>query len=140
MFVHDAVVYLTAAEELRAAMETAFVHLEPGGAALFVPDCVKETFRPATDHGGQDGEGRSLRYLEWSWDPDPEDTEYLTDYAFLLRGGDDVQVVHDRHRCGLFSRHEWIQLLSDVGFEPHMVPADYEEGVETFVGLKASGV
>jgi len=40
----------------------------------------------------------------------------------------------------LFSRHEWIQLLSDVGFEPHMVPADYEEGVETFVGLKASGV
>jgi len=90
VFVHDAVVYLTAAEELRAAMETAFVHLEPGGAALFVPDCVKETFRPATDHGGQDGEGRSLRYLEWSWDPDPEDTEYLTDYAFLLRGGDDV--------------------------------------------------
>ncbi|HXG65757.1 MAG TPA: class I SAM-dependent methyltransferase, partial [Blastocatellia bacterium] len=69
VFVHDAVMYMTTEADLRAAMETAFAHCKPGGVALFVPDYVRETFRPVTDCGGHDGKGRSLRYLEWSYDP-----------------------------------------------------------------------
>ena len=34
VLVHDAVTYLTTDEDLRAAMETAFAHLRPGGAAV----------------------------------------------------------------------------------------------------------
>jgi SAM-dependent methyltransferase len=136
VFIHDAVVYLTTAEDLRAAMETAFVHLVPGGAALFVPDAVREKFEPRTDHGGGDGEGRSLRYLEWISDPDPSDTEYIVDYAYLLREGTDVRVIHDRHRCGLFARQQWIQLLSGVGFEPRNLTVGHEPGVEAFVGRR----
>ncbi len=71
VFVHDAVMYMTTEADLRAAMETAFVHCRPGGAALFAPDHVRENFRPTTKHGGHDGDGRSFRYLEWVWDPDP---------------------------------------------------------------------
>ena len=26
-----------------------------------------------------------MRYLAWSWDPDPQDTTYTVDYAYLLR-------------------------------------------------------
>jgi hypothetical protein len=41
---------------------------------------------PGTDEGGQDGrDGRGLRYLEWTWDPDSTDDTYIVDYAFLLR-------------------------------------------------------
>jgi SAM-dependent methyltransferase len=76
VFVHDAVCYMTTEADVRAAIATAFLHCRPGGAALFAPDHVRETFAPSTDHGGHDGDGCSLRYLEWTWDPDPSDTTY----------------------------------------------------------------
>ena len=116
VLVHDAVMYLTSEAELRQAMETAFVHCRPGGAALFAPDYVRETFAPRTDHGGHDGEGRSLRYLEWTWDPDPSDSTYFADFAYLLREGRELRAVSDRHVEGLFPRGTWKRLLEDVGF------------------------
>jgi hypothetical protein len=75
VFVHDAVMYMTTPSELRAAIETAFVHCEPGGVALFCPDYVRENFRQSTDHGGHDHpDGRGLRFVEWVWDPDPAES------------------------------------------------------------------
>ncbi len=47
VFVHDAVMYLTTEDDLRACMVTAFAHTRPGGVALFVPDCTRETFEAA---------------------------------------------------------------------------------------------
>ena len=85
VLVHDAVVYLTTEDDLRQALATAFIHCRPGGVAVFAPDHVRETFVPRTDHGGHDGDRRALRYLQWIWDPDPTDTTYVVDYAYLLR-------------------------------------------------------
>jgi SAM-dependent methyltransferase len=128
VFVHDAVAYMTTEADLRRAMETAYVHCQPGGAALFAPDHVRETFQPSTDHGGHDGRDRGMRYLSWTWDPDPADTAYVVDYAYLLRDRDgSVAVRHDRHIEGLFARADWLRLLSDVGFEPTVVPFDHSE-------------
>jgi trans-aconitate methyltransferase len=128
VFVHDAVVYMTTETDLKAAIETAFVHCEPGGVALFAPDHVRENFSPSTDHGGNDGDLRGLRYLEWTWDPDPSDSTYLVDYAYVLRERDgSVRVEHDRHVEGLFSRGEWLRWLSDAGFEPRIVPVEHSE-------------
>jgi SAM-dependent methyltransferase len=125
VFVHDAVCYMTTREDLRAAIETAYVHCRPGGAALFAPDHVRETFAVSTDWHGEDGEGRALRYLEWTWDPDPSDSSYVVDYAFLLREADgSVRVEHDRHVEGLFSRETWLALLADAGFSARVVPGD----------------
>jgi SAM-dependent methyltransferase len=120
VFVHDAVDYMTSEADLRAAMDTALAHCRPGGIAVFVPDRVAGTFEPATDHGGSDAaDGRGARYLQWEWDPDPDDTWTLTEYAFLLRGpGQPVQVVHETHRLGLFSRGTWLRLLASAGFDP----------------------
>jgi trans-aconitate methyltransferase len=98
VFVHDAVAYMTTEVDLRSAIETAYVHCQPGGAALFAPDHLRETFHASTDHGGHDGPDRGLRYLSWTWDPDPADSSYVVDYAYLLRErGGSVQVKHDRH-------------------------------------------
>jgi SAM-dependent methyltransferase len=122
VFVHDAVMYLTDAAQLRQAIETAFAHLRPGGVAVFVPDCVRETFTEETRHGGHDGGGRALRYLEWSYDPDPADTTYLVDYAFLLREPDgSLSLEHERHVNGLFARDEWLRLFGEAGFEASAV-------------------
>jgi trans-aconitate methyltransferase len=65
VFIHDAISYLTTADDVRRAVETAFVHCQPGGAALFCPDYVRETYAPSTSHGGHDGGDKGLRYLSW---------------------------------------------------------------------------
>jgi hypothetical protein len=128
VLVHDAIMYLTTEADLRAAMETALVHCRPGGAALLVPDCTLETFRSGTEHGGRDGEGRALRYLEWTWDPEPADTSYVVDYAYALRdGAGEVRVVHDRHVEGVFPRATWSRLLASVGFVER-TPPPHERG------------
>jgi SAM-dependent methyltransferase len=89
VLVHDAVMYMTSPDDLRAALRTAAVHCRGGGVVVVLPDYVRETFEPSTDSGGEDGDdGRGLRYLEWRWDPDPVDHTYVVDYAFLLRERD----------------------------------------------------
>jgi SAM-dependent methyltransferase len=123
VFVHDAVAYMTTETDLRQVIETAFAHCRPGGIALFVPDHIAENFQPVTDHGGSDGpDGRGARYLEWTWDPDPNDTWIRSEYAFLLRDTDgSVRVVEEAHRTGLFSRQVWLALLTAAGFHAEAI-------------------
>jgi SAM-dependent methyltransferase len=127
VFVHDAVCYMTVETDLQAAMRTAFLHCRAGGVAVFAPDFVRENFRPSTDHGGSDAESRGLRYVEWTWDPDPSDTTYVVDYACLLRRPEGTVCEYDRHVAGLFARSEWISLLTGVGFEARSVPFEHSE-------------
>lgn len=122
VLLHDAVTYLTTEADLALALETAALHCRPGGALLLAADFVRESFEPGTEDGGSDGPGRSLRYLEWTWDPDPADTTYRADFAYLLREGNEVRVVHDTHLCGLFPRATWQRLLSASGFEERKTP------------------
>jgi SAM-dependent methyltransferase len=138
VFVHDAVSYMTSEEDLRAAIGTAFEHCKPGGAAAFGPDEVAETFHSRTEHGGHDGPDRSLRYLEWTWDPDAEDRTYLVDYAYILKEGEgNVRVEQDRHICGLFSRATWLRLLEESGFRPERREGiEDETALNVFIGVK----
>jgi hypothetical protein len=107
---------------------------------LFAPDFVRESFRPGTDHGGHDGQGRGLRYLEWTWDPDPGDTTYMAEYAYLLRDeSGTVTVVHDRHEEGLFPRAVWLRILADAGFDAVSAPFEHSQleiGSEMFVARR----
>ena len=127
VFVHDAIDYMLTLEDLRQALETAAVHCKPNGLALFVPDHVRETFEPSTGHGGTDGDTRSLRYLEWTYDPDEQDSIYTTEYIYLLREGHKpTHVEHDVHTCGLFPRADWLRLLTEVGFQAKVIPDPFE--------------
>jgi SAM-dependent methyltransferase len=142
VFLHDAVCYATSRDELRAALETLFVHCREGGVAVVAPDFVRETFRTGTDHGGHDGPGRGLRYLEWTRDPEPTDHTYVVDFAFLLRDGERVTVHQDHHVEGLFSHREWMDTLADVGFEAHAHThrfSDVDFDAVVFVGVRPGG-
>lgn len=142
VFIHDAIVYLATREDMQRAIETAYIHCRRGGVALFAPDHTRETFQPSTSHGGHDRENRSLRYLEWTWDPDPDDTSYISEMVYLMREGDnEVQCVHDRHVCGLFSRQTWLDTISNAGFIPESLPflhSEIEPGTsaDVFLGRK----
>jgi len=134
VFIHDAICYMTNLDDLRAALQTAAEHCRPNGIVLVMPDCVRETFRPGVHHGGHDGVGRSLRYFEWTFDPDPADSTYTVDFVYLLREGNSpVRVVHDEHIEGLFSRDAWLQCLRESGFAgARVIPDPWDR--EVFVG------
>jgi SAM-dependent methyltransferase len=123
VLIYDAVDYMTTEHDLGLAITNAYRHCRPGGVALFVPDHIRENLLLETDHGGHDGtDGRRVRYLEWSTDPDPDDTEILTDYVFLLLDRDGtVEVVHETHRTGLFPRATWLRLVGEAGFAAQVI-------------------
>lgn len=128
VLIHDAIVYMLSTEDLARAMETAFIHCRPGGAALFAPDHTRETFRPSTSHGGHDCGNRSLRYLEWTWDPHAEDTTYISDMVYVLReGAGEPRCVLDRHTCGLFGHDDWIGMIKRTGFKALSMPFEHTE-------------
>jgi SAM-dependent methyltransferase len=141
VFVHDAIAYILTGDDLAAVFTTAFEHTRPGGVALFVPDYVTETFEAATDHGGHDGPDRSLRYLEWTWDPDPNDTTHRMDLTYVFHEPDgSVHVELDEHICGLFPRAMWLSLIEGAGFEVRPVPLTHEErpvGSEGLLAVRA---
>ena len=140
VFVHDAVMYMTTEDDLRAALETAAVHLSPGGVALVAPDATRESFSEATDHGGgEDGRGRQARYLEWTLPPEPGATTYNVHYAFLLRDVHGaVRVVHDVHHEGLFPRATWLRLFREVGLDAELAVRTIEgNDYDSFVAVRA---
>lgn len=138
VFIHDAIDYMTSFDDLRLALQTAFVHCAPGGLALLVPDHVRETFTQTTEHGGSDGQDRALRYLEWTHNPDATDTTYTVDYVYVLRERDHPTLVeHEQHLCGLFGRDDWTRLLREVGFLPEITRDQY--GRDVFVARKRTG-
>ena len=117
VFIHDAISYLTTEEDLRAAIETAAVHVRPGGVVVLTPDATTEIFQPKTEHGGHDAaDGRSLRYLEWTHDA--TGSTYEVDYLIIARGpGEEERVVHDRHTLGAFPRSTWERLIARARLE-----------------------
>jgi SAM-dependent methyltransferase len=119
VFIHDAIMYAVDVASVRATLSTAARHCRPGGAVVVVPDYVRETYAPATSHGGEDGDdGRGLRYVEWHWDPDAGDDTAESAWAFLLRDATGaVGADHDHHQFGLFARAAWLSWLAEAGFD-----------------------
>jgi hypothetical protein len=140
VLVHDAIMYATTPDAVRATLATAARHCRAHGVVVVVPDHVRETFEPDTELGGEDSDtdGRGLRYLMWSWDPDPTDTTFDVAYAFLLRDADGhTSVEQDRHREGLFSRNDWLTWLDEAGFDTRIHHDQWDRDV--FIGVKRLG-
>lgn len=141
VFIHDAIVYMRTEAELAQAIETAYVHCKPGGVALFAPDSIVETFKSSTSHGGHDRVDRSLRYLQWTYDPDPGDSTYIFAMVYLLREGTgSLRCEYDEHICGLFSEVTWLDVINSAGFQAISLPFEHSEvepgSTLVFLGLK----
>jgi SAM-dependent methyltransferase len=137
VIVHDAIVYMVDEAQLRAALTTAWRHLRPGGAAIFMPDWVTDTYEPKSEHGGSDDGGRGVRYLEWDRPIERDGHTVRTDYIIVTRDGSDVQVDHDVHTLGIFPRATWLRLLADVGFVPERLEG--QQGPDIFIGARPRG-
>lgn len=129
VFVHDAAAYLTTEEDARKLAATAFVHCRAGGVALICPDHTAENVTFETDHGGHDGDGRALRYLEWTTPGRPGTFEYVVDYAIVFHeAGRPPRVELDQHINGALPRQVWLDALREAGFqEPQSKPLIHSE-------------
>lgn len=141
VFIHDAIDYMTSEADLCAALETAAVHLRPGGVAIVIPDATAETFEPGTGNGGADlGDGRGARYLEWTHAPEPGTTTCVVDYAFLIREpGQPARVEHDSHTVGLFPRATWLDAFERAGLSLVELDVDDPDAGEHVVFVARKG-
>ena len=145
IFIHDAIGYMSTRDQLKQAITTAFCHCRPGGIALFVPDHTKESFKPATSHGGHDEGDRGIRYLEWIFDADPADEKYNSCMTYLLRYDNETKYGGlDESEFGLFSVTQWLDIIGETGFRPMSLPfghKEYPRGLHSmFVGIKPEGL
>ena len=144
VFIHDAIMYMLTEDDLRAVFRTANLHCRPGGIVVAAPDCTRETFKEFTDYEGHDApppDKRSVRYIQWTYDPDASDTVFNYDFIIALRNGEELTSVVDRQLCGVFPRSTWLHLMNEEGFDAQAVKdtsseGDVNERAEIFVGYK----
>jgi len=118
----DAIDYMRTEDDAVAALKTVAAHLSPGGVALFAPTYVRETFvdgEAADDSAtipGPAGDDE-LTYFTFVHDPDPGDTQFEMILLYLLRDAQtrQVQVIEDRHACGLFGIQAWVEMARHAG-------------------------
>ncbi len=144
VLIHDAVDYLLTEADLSRTFGTAALHLRPGGLLLVAPTYTAETFvdgDAATDvapeaapeaapppAGGDAAPG--VTYFTFVHDPDPADTAFEMVLLVLIRDGATrrVEVVEDRHVCGLFPAATWLTLLAEAGFDAEAVGDEDDDG------------
>ena len=140
--IHDAVNYMITEDDLWAAIETAAVHLNPGGLVLLAPDCVQETFSgPRVVEWTREAEDRSVTFIEYVGKPQPGSTSVESVFIFVIDEGGELKVEVDRHTGGLFPAETWLNLLAAAGLGAEYIQTNaYEGGFggNLFVGQKSA--
>ena len=138
--IHDAVNYMITEDDLRAAIETAAAHLNPGGLVLLAPDCVQETFSgPRVVEWTREAEDRSVTFIEYVGKPRDGSTSVESVFIFVIDEGGELKVEVDRHMGGLFPAETWLNLLEAEGLDAEYIQTNaYEGGFggNLFVGQK----
>jgi SAM-dependent methyltransferase len=140
VFIHDAVDYMLSGSDVKQALETAAVHLKPGGLCVIAPTYTRETFIDGdVADDGTTTDSAELTYFTFVHDPDPSDDTFEMILLYLIRDNQTrgVEVVEDRHTCGLFSEEQWLAWVTDAGFNARQEEADAgNEPWTLFVGIK----
>ena len=146
VLIHDAIDYMLDEDDVLATLRTAAAHLRPGGIALIAPTYVRETFvdgdvaddgttipgigsprREISSDTGIDTDNDSnedeLTYFTFVHDADPTDSVFEMILLYLIRDGQtrQVEVIEDRHTCGLFAAEHWLAMMRQAGLTPQPV-------------------
>ena len=136
VMIADSIDYMLTAEDLRAALATAFVHLKPGGVFCTYAEETLERFRQNRIRHSTHTQGDvQITLIEYAYDPDPRDTTYEMVFVYLIRQGSQLEVETDRHLGGIFGLETWLDLLRKAGFNVEQTEFD-EDGIPMFVCIK----
>lgn len=133
--------YMLTTEDLRAAFETAFIHLNPGGVFVVGPIETPESYVKERNYCSLHSHAEiEITLLEHVYDPDPIDTTYEATFVYLIRRGGHLEIEVDSHLWGIFTIETWIDLLREAGFDVHQRSMSVSEAkgamYPVFVGVK----
>ncbi|MEM6392730.1 MAG: class I SAM-dependent methyltransferase [Planctomycetota bacterium] len=138
VLLHDAVDYMTSSADAAAAMQTVAAHLAPGGVALVAPTYTRETFvdGEVADDWVEEGSGLAVTFFSYVHDPEPGDETFEMILLYLIRDAETrrVEVVEDRHVCGIFSADQWLGWMRDAGLLAEVVEQRGEGAWTLMVG------
>lgn len=134
VLLHDAISYMTTAEDLARAYRTAAEHLEPGGVMVTLPEELphRVVHDAAEAETHRDGE-TTVTVVTTTFDEDPADHRLETVFLFLIRQGAALRVEVDRHVTGVFTLDEFTAAMRAAGFDAHVEPwelTDWTPGLE----------
>ena len=142
VFINDALCHMKSEAELRAAFDTAYRHLAPGGVMVCLAETTKESFvqnrtQVSVAAAADKPADLDVTFVENHYDPDPADDTYEWTTVFLIRRGGRLQVEQDVDIVGLFDLATWRRSLEQAGFRVHEVTHRFDgEDYPTFVNLK----
>jgi SAM-dependent methyltransferase len=115
--VFDSLAHMLSEQDLKAAFNTAFAHLRPGGIFCtyreFTPEHFIQNMTRTSVHQGDDIE---IVLIENEYDPDPHDFTFESTMVYLTRCEGHLYIETDRGLNGLFPLKTWTRLLTDAGF------------------------
>ena len=118
----DSVDYLLTLADLKKMFKNAYDHLKSGGVFMFILESTREKFKQNdTIMYSNHTEDEILTVIENRFDPNVEDTEYEATFIYLYRKLGELEVLTDRHLCGLFNLAEVKKILIETGFRAEIV-------------------
>lgn len=138
--VFDSLAHMLSEQDLKAAFETAFTHLRPGGTFCTYREFAPERFvQNKTSTGEYQNRGVEIVLIENDYDPDPHDSTFESTMIYLIRSKSDLKIESQKGLLGLFPLETWIRLLTEVGFELLKSEQD-SNGCDFFLCLKPKNV
>jgi SAM-dependent methyltransferase len=127
VLIADSIAYMSTEDDLRAAFQTAFEHVRPGGCFITYAEYPRERFvQNTTVCSAHSRDEVHISLTENYFDPDPGDTTIEGTFVYLIRRDGDLEVAVDRHVGGIFPLSTWTRLLKDVRFEILAMPESSE--------------
>jgi SAM-dependent methyltransferase len=139
--IFDAISYMRTIESLRAAFNTAFSHLRPGGVFVTsVEECADDFRQNKTYVHANSRDDIEITLIDNYYDPDPNDTWYECHLIYLIRQRGELTIETDCHLLGLFPLRTWLDEMAGAGFIVHRhqssVPNDVGEFCPILIGVK----
>jgi SAM-dependent methyltransferase len=138
----DSINCMLSEDDLRAAFETAFFHLRPGGVFLTHVEQTVSSFQQnrTTFMTGSLGD-TEITFVENYYDPDPADTTYECTFVYLIRQRGELTIETDRHLAGLFPLDVWYDNLRRTGFDVRQLSfedTNQQCSIPLLVGIKSA--
>ena len=139
--IFDSIAYMRTEEELKAAFETAFSHLNPGGIFYTEVEEYREKFVQNKTHCSTHKRGNiEITFIQNYFDPNPDDNIYEGHFIYMIRRSGKLTIETDCHLLGVFEFDLWSKLLREVGFEINLIESGladpFGDKVPSFVCIK----
>jgi len=137
VLIHDAVDYMLTVEDVQQTLANAAKHLKPGGLIIIAPTYTTESFENNQSISDQH-EDRQFHVAFTSKVSLAKDApnQFVMQMAFKITENGQTTRLTDEHRCGLFSERNWLDWITEAGFEVHHVEELDEMPWHGFVGIK----